>query len=121
MLGGAHNEVVPHLQMQELWAIIRNCRHNSANKKKPPVEPVKEDEEDKDEKEKWKEGIWLGSLRSRPRPMSTTGSRSGLDNHKVPLEIVVDGGNIYIKFLDGMHSEFLLKSLVAFFLLTTPV
>lgn len=113
MLGGARDEVVPRSQMQELWAIIRNRGRQIANKK-PPAGSVKakgaaaeeEDEEDEDEK---KESIRSGSSRSRP----TTGSGSGPDDRKMPPKIVVDGGNIYIEFPDGMHSELCLKSLVA--------
>jgi hypothetical protein len=101
--------------MQELWAIIRNRGRETA--KKPPAGSVKakgaaaeeEDEEDEDEKEK--ESVRSGS---RPNPMLAAGSGSGSGDRKVPPKIVVDGGNTYIEFPDGMHSELcLLKSLVA--------
>jgi len=107
MLGGVRDEVVPRSQMQELWAVIRNRGRGVANKK-PPAGSVKakgaaaeEDEEDGKEKE----DVRSGSSRSRPNPMPATGSRSGSGDCKVPPEIVVDGGNIYIEFPDGMHSE----------------
>ena len=119
MLGGARDEVVPRSQMQELWAIIRNRGRETANKK-PPVGSVKakggateeEVEEDEDEKEKEKEDVQSGSSRSRTKSMPATGS--GSDDRKVPPKIVVDAGNTFIEFPDGMHSELcLLESLVA--------
>ncbi|KAF8495192.1 alpha/beta-hydrolase [Russula emetica] len=110
MLGGARDEVVPRSQMQELWAIIRNRGRDIANKKTQAgsakakgAAAEEEDEEDEDEKEK--EDVRSGSSRSRPKPMPATGSRSGSDNRKVPPRIVVDGGNIYIEFPDGMHND----------------
>jgi hypothetical protein len=119
MLGGARDEVVPRSQMQELWAIIRNRGRETASKK-PPAGSVKakgaaaEEEDEDDEDEKQKEDVRSGSSRSRPKPMPATGSGSGSDDRKVPPKIVVDGGNTYIEFPDGMHSELcLLKSLVA--------
>jgi hypothetical protein len=118
MLGGARDEVVPRSQMQDLWAIIRNRGRDTANKK-PPAGSVKakkaaaaaeEDEEDEDEKEKKeKEDVRSGSSRSRPKSIPATRSGSGSDDRKVPPKIVVDGGNIYIEFLDGMHSELRFK------------
>jgi len=121
MLGGARDEVVPRSQMQELWTIIRNRGRETANRK-PPAGSVKakgaaaeeEDEDDEDEKEKEKEDVRSGSFRSRHKPIPATGSGSGSDGRKVPPKIVVDGGNTYIEFPDGMHSELcLLESLVA--------
>jgi hypothetical protein len=118
MLGGARDEVVPRSQMQQLWAIIRNRGRDIANKK-PPAGSVKAkgaaaEEEDEDEDEKEKEDAPSGSSRSsRPKPTASTGSRSGSDDRKLPPKIVVDGGNIYIEFPDGMHSELCLMSLVA--------
>jgi hypothetical protein len=110
MLGGARDEVVPRSQMQELWAIIRNRGRDIANKKTPAgsakakgAAAEEEDEEDEDEKEK--EDVRSGSSRSRPKPMPATRSGSGSDDRKVPPRIVVDGGNIYIEFPDGMHSK----------------
>jgi hypothetical protein len=107
MLGGARDEVVPRSQMQDLWAIIRNRGRETA-KKKPPAGSVKAkgaaeevDEEDEDEKE----DVRSGSARSRPKPMPATGSGSGSDDRKVPPKIVVDGGNTFIEFPDGMHSK----------------
>lgn len=115
MLGGVRDEVVPRSQMQELWGIIRNRGRDTANKK-PPVgsekaqgESDEVDEEDEDEKvkAKVKEDVRSGSSRSRPKPKPTptTGSGSGSDDRKVRPKIVVDGGNTYIEFPDGMHSE----------------
>lgn len=113
MLGGVRDEVVPRSQMQELWAVIRNRGRD----KKPPVGSEKaqgeaadeEDEEDEDEKvkAKVKEDERSGSSRSRPKPksMPATGSGSGSDDRKARPKIVVDGGNTYIEFPDGMHSE----------------
>ena len=104
--------------MKELWAIIRNRGRETANKKSA-ARSVKaknaaadeEDEEDEDEK-KEKDDVRSGSSRSRPKPLPATGS--GSDDRKVPPKIVVDGGNTFIEFPDGMHSELcLLKSLVA--------
>ena len=91
--------------MQDLWAIIRNRGRETANKK-PPAGSVKakakvaEEEDDDDEDEK--EDARSGSSKSRPKP-TATGPGSGSDG-KVPPKIV-DGGNIYIEFPDGMHSE----------------
>ncbi|SRR6266849_2932979 len=91
MLGGARDEVVPRSQMQELWAIVRNRGRDTANKK-PPV----------------------GSVKGKGKEREDTQSESGSDDRKVPPpKIVVDGGNIYIEFPDGMHSELCLKGLVA--------
>jgi hypothetical protein len=106
MLGGARDEVVPRSQMQELWAIIRNRGRDAARSrgKKPPAGggaarlEREEDEEDEDGSEKG-EGEKSGS----PRPGA--GSGSGSDGRKVPPRIVVDGGNTYIEFADGTHSE----------------
>jgi hypothetical protein len=92
MLGGVRDEVVPRSQMQELWAIIRDRGRDTANKK---------------------EDVRAGSSGSRPEPTPATGSGSGSDDRTVPPKIV-DGGNTYIEFPDGTHSELcLLKSLVA--------
>jgi hypothetical protein len=107
--------------MQELWGIIRNRGRDVANKK-PPARSVKakvkaaaeeedDDDEDEKEKEKEKEDVRSGSSKSRSKPMPVAGS--GSDDRKAPPKIVVDGGNTYIEFPDGMHSELcLLKSLV---------
>jgi len=100
--------------MQDLWAIIRNRGRETA--KKLPAGSVKAkgaaEEEDEDEDEK-KEDVRSGSSRSRPKLIPATGSGSGSDDRKVPPKIVVDGGNTFIEFPDGMHSElYLLKSLV---------
>jgi hypothetical protein len=115
--------------MRELWAIICNRGCDTPNNlRKPPAGSVKVkgvvadevDEYDEDEmkakgKGKAKEDV-PGSSRSRPKPLPAAGG-SGSDNRKVP-KIVVDGGNTYIEFPDGMHSELscLLKSLVPFLL-----
>jgi abhydrolase domain-containing protein 13 len=109
MLGGARDEVVPRSQMQELWAIIRNRGRDAASRrgKKPPAaarlekseEDDEEEDEDEDESEKGKSGS--------PRP-DGPGFGSGSDDRKVPPRIVVDGGNTYIEFADGTHSEYLL-------------
>jgi hypothetical protein len=107
--------------MQELWAIIRNRGRETANKN-PPAGSVKakgaaaeeENEEDGDEKEKEKEDVRSGSSRSRPKPILATGSGFASDDRKIPPKIVVDGGNSYIEFPNGTHSELCpLKSLVA--------
>lgn len=101
MLGGAHDEVVPRSQMQELWAIIRNRGRDAASRKgkKPPATARlgkrEDDEEDEDEDEDESE-------------KGRSGSGSGSDDRKVPPRIVVDGGNTYIEFADGTHSEYLL-------------
>ncbi|KAN0124281.1 alpha/beta-hydrolase [Russula decolorans] len=110
MLGGARDEVVPRSQMKELWAIIRNRGRETSNKKllarsvkAKGAAAEEEDEEDEDEKEK--DDVRSGSSRSRPKPMPATGSRSGSDDRKVPPKIVVDGGNTFIEFPDGMHND----------------
>lgn len=128
MLGGARDELIPRSQMQELWAIIRNRGRDNANKKgsvkakAKAAEEEDEDDEDEKENEKEKEDVRSGSSKSRPKPMRATGSGSGSDDRKVPPKIVVDGGNLYIEFPNGMHSELcLLKSLVSRFLLTALV
>lgn len=114
MLGGALDEVVPRSQMQELWTIIRNRGREIANKKPPAgstkakgkvAEEEDEDSEGEHEKEKEKEDVRSGSSKSRPKSTPATGSGSGSDDRKAPPKIVVDGGNIYIEFPDGMHSE----------------
>ncbi|KAH9987854.1 Alpha/Beta hydrolase protein [Russula vinacea] len=98
MLGGAHDEVVPRSQMQELWAIIRNRGRDAASRKgkKPPATARlgkrEDDEEDEDEDEDESE-------------KGRSGSGSGSDDRKVPPRIVVDGGNTYIEFADGTHND----------------
>jgi hypothetical protein len=102
MLGGAHDEVVPRSQMQELWAIIRNRgRDTAAKSKKPPAggaagvkaAAADDDDEEEDEDEKGENGS--GS----PAPGPGSGDR------KAPPRVVVDGRNRYIEFADGTHSE----------------
>jgi hypothetical protein len=117
MLGGARDEVVPRSQMKQLWAIIRNRGRNIADKTPPGSVKAKgaaaeeEDEDDEDEKET--EVARSGSSSSRPKPVPSTGSGSGSDDRKASPKIVVDGGNFYIEFPNGMHSELcLLMSLV---------
>jgi hypothetical protein len=118
MLGGARDEVVPRSQMRELWAIIRNRGRETSNKK-PPAGSVKaksatEEEVEEDEDENEKEDVRSGPSRSRPKAIPATGSGCGQDDRKAPPKIVVDAGNTYIEFPDGMHSEScLLESLVA--------
>ena len=110
MLGGARDEVVPRSQMQELWALIRNRGRDAARSKKPPaggaagLEKGKavpaaaaaaeddDDDEDEDEGEKGKVAPSAG-----PGP--------GSDDRKLPPRIIVDGGNKYVEFADGTHSE----------------
>ena len=110
MFGGARDEVVPRSQMQELWADIRNCRRDAANKKPPAgsmkakaAEVEKEDEEGEDEKKE--KDVRSGSSRSRPKRASVTrsGSGSGSDDRKVSPKIVVDGGNVYVEFPACIH------------------
>ncbi len=108
MLGGARDEVVPRSQMKELWAIIRNRGRNVASKKPPArsekakkgVVTEEDEEEDVDEKENGETRSGSSGSSSRSRPRSTPGS----DDRKVPPRIV-DGGNTYIEFPDGTHSE----------------
>lgn len=115
MLGGARDEVVPRSQMKQLWAIIRNRGRKIADKTPPGSAKAKgdaaeeEDEDDEDEKEM--EVARSGSSNSRPKHMSSAGS--GSDDRKVPPKIVVDGGNTYIEFPDGMHSELCLLTSLA--------
>jgi abhydrolase domain-containing protein 13 len=105
MLGGARDEVVPRSHMKELWGIIRNRGRNAASKKSPVgsekakkgVATEEDEEEDEDEKEN---GETRSGSSSRSRHRSTPGS----DDRKVPPRIV-DGGNTYIEFPDGTHSE----------------
>ncbi len=110
MLGGVQDEVVPRSQMQDLWAIIRKRGRDAANKK-PPGRSEKAKgaatEEDEEEDEKEKEEVRSGSSKSRskPTPRAGAGSGSGSNDRKVPPRIVVDGGNTYIEFPNGMHSE----------------
>ena len=118
MLGGARDEVVPRSQMQELWAIMRNRGRDAANKKKPPAAEDDEDDDDEDEK---KEKDGSSSSKSRP---AKPAARSGSDDRKLPPKTVNDGGNVYVEFPDGMHSEFffsflcsLLKGIACFLLL----
>jgi len=94
--------------MKELWAIIRNRGRNVASKKPPArsekakkgVVTEEDEEEDVDEKENGETRSGSSGSSSRSRPRSTPGS----DDRKVPPRIV-DGGNTYIEFPDGTHSE----------------
>ena len=112
MLGGARDEVVPRSQMQELWALIRNRGRDTARSKKPPaggaagLEKVKavpaaddEDEEDEDEDEDESE------KKGEVAPSAGPGPGPGSDDRKLPPRIIVDGGNKYVEFADGTHSE----------------
>jgi hypothetical protein len=108
MLGGARDEVVPRLQMQELWAIIRTHgrgdRDDAAaaaagSSKKSPLAgggggasgsaEDKDEDEDVDEK-KEEDGPGAGPANNDP---------------KAPPRVLVDGVNKYIEFGAGMHSE----------------
>lgn len=112
MLGGARDEVVPRSQMQELWALMRNRGRDTARSKKPPAggaaglekgkavpavaaaEDDDDDDEDEDEGEKGK-----------VTPSAGPGPGPGSDDRKLPPRIIVDGGNKYVEFADGTHSE----------------
>ena len=108
MLGGVRDEVVPRSQMQELWEIIRNRGRDTATStrsRKPPA-GVKGAAVEDDEDESEKKGVTgSGSPRPRPGPGPGPGSRSN-GRSKVPPRVVVDGGNRYIEFANGTHSEY---------------
>ena len=94
MIGGARDEVVPRLHMQELWDIIRD-RGLDVNKK-PSVGSVKGKE---------KEDIRSGSSRSTPMRATGSGSGPGPSVLTAPSKIVDDGRKTYTKFPDGIHSD----------------
>ena len=97
MLGGAGDDVVPRSQMQELWEIIRSRGRDSAERgKKQPLSPsnsggaaASEEKAQGEEEDKDKEGE----------------DRSEPGDPKGPPRVLTEGGNKYIEFGAGTHSE----------------
>ncbi len=96
MLGGVRDEVVPRTQMQELWEIVRSRgRTRDAEK---PVSPAASTTGEK------------AKAKAAARRTSNVGDDDEDDNSKAPPRVVTDGGNTYIEFSAGTHSECLLVS-----------
>ena len=91
MLGGARDEVVPRSQMQELWAIIRS-RGRARDAEKPDTLSI-------GEKTK------AAARGKRVGNDDNDDDSLGPDDPKAPPRVVTDGGNKYIEFGAGTHSE----------------
>src|SRR6266702_4595072 len=106
MLGGTRDEVVPCSQMQELWAIIRS-RGRARDVEKPGSLCASSTT-----KTAVSTGEKAKARRKRVDNDDDGDDGPGPDGAKVPPRVVTDGGNTYIEFSAGMHSECFLFSLV---------